>query len=494
MRRAAGERVLSRAIVALVLAAACKEPVADEPPPPSKPEARPPSPPDGIEPVRVHMTGLAAALAAVAETCKDTCCVERLPQWDALRRTSLVQLGEPELRLVLRWLVEHPASPLERALALRWLAAIGHAEDVAVIEAALDDAREAWRAPTATLAQRAGPCGPLSGWEPVSVQRVALQGLASTTGKHATTVEEYRQWRARFEDVRDSLQYWDARVPTTGREECLDATLPMMQHDPALLLRLALARADRRPPGDGTPCPSLEAVRGAREAYGKPSLLALVLEPKAWTPSPEPTYRDATDWPALTRWVLGNAARTLDPDDAQALDQVAALPAVAKDPALLALVAAAKVQLDPEHHVELVDGALDELVDPPSSLLSTLARLRPESLGASRWLRPGATCHDGRRAAAVLAGLAEAGAAGRTALARHAADPATDLAHRPDHARALGQVAMNLGGEGADLYACSDLEDPRCDERTEEERAEIDAENARQLPACVRGIATFFAR
>jgi hypothetical protein len=56
-----------------------------------------------------------------------------------------------------------------------------------------------------------------------------------------------------------------------------------------------------------------------------------------------------------------------------------------------------------------------------------------------------------------------------------------------------GMVAMSLGGEGEDLYACTDLDDPRCDERTEEERAEIDAENARHLPACVRGVEAFFA-
>jgi hypothetical protein len=440
--------------------------------------------------VRAQLAGLVAALGAVAEACKDTCCVERLPQWETLRRSSLVQLATPELRVVLRWLVEHPVSPLERALALRWLAAIGHAEDVAVIEGALDDEREAWRAPAMTLAQRAGPCAPLTGWEPVPVQRVALQALATTTGMHATTVDEYRQWRSRFGDVRDSLQYWDLRIPTTGMGECVEAMLPLQQHEPALALQLALARAGR-PSGDGSPCPSIGAVRAIRR--GKPSLLALVLEPQAWVPSPEPAYRDATDWPALTRWVLGNAASTLDPADAYALDQVAALPAVAKDPALLRLVAAARVQLDPEHHVELVDDALDVIVDPSTALLTTLARLRPESLGASRWLRPGTTCRDVRRASAVLEGLAEAGADGRAALARHATDPATDLAHRAEHARALGMIAMNLGGKGEDLYACTDLEDIRCRERTEAERIELEAENARHLPACLRGVAAFFA-
>lgn len=475
--------------MSLVLGGACKEPPGERPAP--EVDIRTPAPPPGIEPVRAHLAGLVSALDDAVGTCKDACCFDGLVQWKALDRSSLVQLTEAKLRAVLRWLVEHPESPRERALAVRWLAGLGHAEDVGVLENVLDDEREAWRAPSSGSLQPVQRCTPATRWEPVSVQRVALGGLARATGHAAATVEEYRRWRASFPDVRDSLQYWDARVPLTESSGCLEAILPMMQHDRGLGLRLALARADR-PWGDGRPCPSPEGIRGTRKAHGEPSLLALVLEPSAWSASVDATYRPLTDWPALARWVLGRAARTLAADDAYALDQVAALPEVAKDPALGSLVAAARVQLDPEHHVALIDDALDEIVDPPPELLTTLASLRPESLGRSRWLAKVATCHEAHLAYAVLEGLAKAGASGRAALAGHVTDPAMDLEHRPEHARALGMLAMSLGGPES-LDDCTELRELLCDAPTAEERAELEAKNARHLSSCVRKLTKFFA-
>jgi hypothetical protein len=455
---------------------------------PAAPPPRTPGPPKPTRPapgpaVPASLERLATALQKAPSRCEEVCCFRQLPEWAPL------QVAPGEHAATLRGLIKAPGTaPIQRALALRWLAAERDVAELELIESRLGDATEAWRVPRWRAIQRVVPCPQVDTWTSRTVGQVALEAAGAIVGQQRRTVAEYRAWRKLHPDVRDALSYWQQRFPPLARGKGCEAALEALAgRDIRLLLRLVLALHQRYPdPRPTCPRPAqLRPLLAARLQGG--GLLTLLSEPARWKADADPAYAGQTNWVSLVSWALTHASALFTAAEVDALLKLRALPQLAASDTLHGLLVAAVAGLAPDRARALLKQAAPGLKQPPPAFVRAFARTLPSDRRVQAWLRSwsAGTCRPDPVARAALEGLAAAGAPGKAAIVRFLRrTKGAPWRQRPDLVRALADAAVKLGAPAARLACREHLRQVGCLKMTREGRSRAQAAVARAVALC----------
>ena len=426
---------------------------------------------------------LAAALQAAPSRCKDLCCFRQLPEWAPL------QAAPGKHAAALRALIRATeTAPIQRALALRWLAAGRDLAELPLIESRIDDATEAWRVPRWRAVQRVVPCPQVDAWISQTVGQVALEAAGTIVDRQRRTAAEYRVWRKLHPDVRSALSYWQQRLPPLAAGKGCGATLEVLaSRDVMQLLRLLVALHQRYPdPRPTCPQPAqLRPLLAARLQGG--GLLTLLSEPVRWKADVDPAYAGQTNWVSLVSWALTHASALFSAADVDALLKLRALPQLAASDTLRGLLVAAAAGLAPDRARALLKQAAPGLKQPPPAFVRAFARTLPSDHRVQAWLKSwsAGTCRPDPVAQAALEGLAAAGAPGKAAMVRFLRrTKGAPWRQRPDLVRALADAAVKLGAPAARLACREHLRQVGCLKMTREGRSRARAAVARAMALC----------
>lgn len=205
-----------------------------------------------------------------------------LPPWVDLSFSSA--LPDPGDSAVLQRALAHK-DPLERALAVRFIAARHHPADLLSLESVLEDTTPVGFLPMQQITQQVAVSYPVE-WISVTVSDVALRSIGQITGETYGDPADYARWRADHPDPARSPDVWAHVLSTSADPDSWLAAL-----DPETAIRILWLTGDEVDNDDLRP--------KWRETIGLQRTLELVQRRERW-----PEHADPEVFARFIRWAV----------------------------------------------------------------------------------------------------------------------------------------------------------------------------------------------